>query len=657
MMRVIRRVMVWTLVAIMVMGTTPAIAASAVSGIGVESAAGPRADAVTPQSFGIAALTPTYSLKWGSQGVGNAQFMAPFFIDVDEDDYVYVADNGHNVVKKYTTTGGYVRTWGATGSANGQFLNPRGVHADGTGYVWVSDGGGNNRIQKFSATGTWYGAYTATGMTGPIGMCSDASYIYVAAESAGRVYKFTKAGSLVATIGAPGAGPGQLSNPVDVALDSDGNLFVAEWNGNRISVFDVATGAFVRSFGSFGNAAGQLDGPAGLHIDGQDRVWVVEGRNERAQVFSKDGTFLTLFGIAGAGNGQFDYPLGVATNAQGVFVSELANHRIQKFVFGEPKPTVRVGGADRYDTAVRIATSRYPGYAGVKHVIVTSGEDRAVADPLGAAQISGLYHAPILLTQSTTLNARTKTALQAIRAANGPISIHVIGGTVAVPATVFNQIKALNPGGTTERIYGADRYATSVAMAKRAKSLLTARGQTTPGVMLFNAESSAAFYDALAASPMAAHSGLVMMGIKKDSVPASVQGALGADFAGRPRYVVNSATYVSAANYSFLGGASRMTSYADRFNAARQISEWGTNRGFTSYRQASVANKLPDALTGGAFMGSVGGIMLYTDTTALHTVTSTNAETHDDEICKGWVLGGTASVSDAAKNTFNSRLQ
>lgn len=656
MMRVIRRVWVWTLVVMMVVGATPAFGVSGMSGIGAEIPEVPQAGSVIPQSFGVAALMPTYSLKWGSQGVGNTQFMAPFFIDVDEDDYVYVADNGHNVVKKYTTAGNYVRTWGATGSANGQFLNPRAVHADGTGYVWVSDGG-NSRVQKFSTTGVWYGAYTAAGMTGPIGICSDASYIYVAAETAGRVYKFTKSGSLVATIGAPGAGPGQLSNPVDVAIDSDGHLFVAEWNGNRISVFDAATGAFVRSFGSAGNAAGQLNGPAGLHIDGQDRVWVVEGRNERAQVFSKGGTFLTLFGVAGVGNGQFDYPLGVAANAQGVFVSELSNHRVQKFTFGEPKPTVRVGGADRYDTAVRIATSRYPGYAGVKHVIVTSGEDRAMADPLGAAQISGLYHAPILLTQSTTLNSRTKAALKAIRATNGPISIHVIGGTVAVPAAVFNQIKTLNPGGTTERLYGADRYATSVAMAKRAKTLLTARGQTTPGVMLFNAESSAAFYDALAASPMAAHSGLVMMGIKKGSVPTSVQGALGADFAGRPRYVVNSATYVSAANYSFLGGSGRMTSYSDRFNAARQISEWGTNRGFTSYRQASVANKLPDALTGGAFMGSVGGIMLYTDTATLHTVTSTNADTHDDEICKGWVLGGTASVSEAAKNTFNSRLQ
>lgn len=656
MMRAIRRVLAWTLVAIMVMGTTPAIATSAVSGVGVEGMDGPRADALTPQAFGITALTPAYSLKWGTLGVGNSQFISPFHVDVDEDDYVYVADYGHNVVKKFTTAGGYVRTWGATGSANAQFNSPRGVHADGTGYVWVADGG-NNRIQKFSTTGVWYGTYTATGMSLPNGVCSDASYVYVAAEVSDRVYKFTKSGSFVATIGAPGSGAGQLGGPADVGIDSDGNLFVPEYHNHRVSVFDAATGAYVRSFGSMGNAAGQFNGPVGLHVDGQDRIWVDDALNNRVQVFSKNGTFLTLFGTTGAGNGQFNYPYGIAANAQGAFVSDINNHRIQKFTYGESKPTVRVGGADRYDTAVRIATSRYPGYAGVKHVIVTSGEDRAMADPLGAAQISGLYHAPILLTQSTTLNSRTKVALQAIRTANGPVSIHVIGGAAAVPNTVFNQIKALNPGGTTERIYGADRYATSVAMAKRAKSLLTARGQTTPGVILFNAESSAAFYDALAASPMAARSGLVMMGIKKDSVPTSVQGALGADFAGRPRYVVNSTTYVSAANYSFLGGASRMTSYADRFNAARQISEWGTNRGFTSYRQASVANKLPDALTGGAFMGSVGGVMLYTDTATLNTVTSTNAGAHDDEICKGWVLGGTASVSDAAKSTFNTQLQ
>jgi hypothetical protein len=64
-----------------------------------------------------------------------------------------VADSGNNRIQKFDASGGFIAKWGSLGSGDGQFSNPQGMAIDAQGNVYVADSG-NNRIQKFGDTTT-----------------------------------------------------------------------------------------------------------------------------------------------------------------------------------------------------------------------------------------------------------------------------------------------------------------------------------------------------------------------------------------------------------------------------------------------------------------------------------------------------------------------
>jgi hypothetical protein len=86
------------------------------------------------------------------------------------------------------------------------------------------------------------------------------------------------------------------------------------------------------TIGGYGAAQGQFIKPAGLAVDQEGNLYVADSGNHRVQKFDVDGLFLAEVGGAGSGNGQFNEPWGVAVDAQGnVYVADTWNHRIQKF--------------------------------------------------------------------------------------------------------------------------------------------------------------------------------------------------------------------------------------------------------------------------------------------------------------------------------------
>ncbi|MDP2299508.1 MAG: cell wall-binding repeat-containing protein, partial [Actinomycetota bacterium] len=85
----------------------------------------------------------------------------------------------------------------------------------------------------------------------------------------------------------------------------------------------------------------------------------------------------------------------------------------------------RVAGSDRYGTAVAIAQQTHPGWTDVAHVVVASGEDRALADPLAAGSLCWAYDAPLLLVTGSGVPAPVKTALEEIRSINDTVTVTV----------------------------------------------------------------------------------------------------------------------------------------------------------------------------------------------------------------------------------------
>ena len=128
-----------------------------------------------------------------------------------------------------------------------------------------------------------------------------------------------------------GAGDGQFTLPVALALDCQERLYVTDEYIHRISIFNL-DGTFLKRWGSFGKEKGELNGPAGIAIDSRNQVYVVDQHNNRVQIFTTDGEYISHWGEAGSGPGQFNMPWGVALDSAGqVYVADWRNDRIQKF--------------------------------------------------------------------------------------------------------------------------------------------------------------------------------------------------------------------------------------------------------------------------------------------------------------------------------------
>ena len=81
--------------------------------------------------------------------------------------------------------------------------------------------------------------------------------------------------------------PGDFAKPTGLALDQDGNLYVADTLNDRIEVFD-AEGQFISTYGKNGDGPGYFARPKGVAIDSDGHIWVADGMQDRVQVFNRD---------------------------------------------------------------------------------------------------------------------------------------------------------------------------------------------------------------------------------------------------------------------------------------------------------------------------------------------------------------------------------
>lgn len=164
----------------------------------------------------------------------------------------------------------------------------------------------------------------------PYGVATDAQDNVFVVDINGVLQKFDRNGSFLVRVlqWAPGQ---QLNQPIDVAVDSAGNVYVTDAIRDQVIKFDNDL-QFLLSFGTQGTGPGQFDQPMGICVDPAGRILVVEAVRNVVQRFDAAGNYLDSFGQSGTGDGQFDGATDVAVDSAGnLYVSDFRNHRIQKF--------------------------------------------------------------------------------------------------------------------------------------------------------------------------------------------------------------------------------------------------------------------------------------------------------------------------------------
>jgi uncharacterized protein (TIGR03437 family) len=275
----------------------------------------------------------------GDNGLAmNAALLQPAGVAVDSAGNLYIADTGNDRIRKVsngviTTVAGIgafgfqaVGDIGDNGPAiSARLASPAGVAVDFAGNLYIADTG-NDRIRRVLPNGIIItvaggGAWWFDADNGPATNAWLDSPNGVAVDSAGNLYitdTFTDcsirevSNGMIATV-AGGAGAGfigdggpaisaQLAGPAGVAVDSAGNLYIAETANGRIrkvshGVITTITGTGQNgSDGDSGPAASaQFNYPNGIAVDFAGNVYIADTGNNRIRVLTTSGSFCTYY--------------------------------------------------------------------------------------------------------------------------------------------------------------------------------------------------------------------------------------------------------------------------------------------------------------------------------------------------------------------------
>ena len=263
----------------------------------------------------------------------------------------YIVDSGHDTIRKISTSGvtstvagngtpGFSGDGG--GATSAQLSRPTGIAIDGAGDIYIDDFG-NNRIRKVYPNGT---IQTVAG-NGSYGYNGD---------------------------GEP-ATQAELDDPQGIALDASGDLYIAEWYGQRVRKVDtdgaISTVAGTGTLGYNGDnqaaTAAQLATPAAVTVDGAGNLYIADLNNNRVRKVATNGIITT---VAGNGTGGFsgdggpgaqaelNNPYSVAVDAAGdVYLSDVQNARVRKIRTDGTIVTVAGTGTAGYNGDGQPATS------------------------------------------------------------------------------------------------------------------------------------------------------------------------------------------------------------------------------------------------------------------------------------------------------------
>ncbi|HTA81929.1 MAG TPA: hypothetical protein VK783_03290, partial [Bacteroidia bacterium] len=281
-------------------------------------------------SFNTLTAQVIYTVVGGGTGDGGpatgAALSYPFSVATDAAGNIYLADAGHNSIRKITTAGiistiagnGKAGFMGDGGPATAAELNgPISIAFDGAGNMYISDYG-NNRIRMVNTTGI-ISTFAGNGNYGGLGD------------------------------GGP-ATAAQFNTPQQIAFDHTGNfLYIADYSNDVIRMVDRNTGIISTVIGTMGVAGfygdgkaasgAQLNFPTGVALDPMGNIYIADRSNYRIRVVGTNGIISTYAGTSTSGyNGdggnadttEFGYPNQLVADSSGnIYIADQNNNDIR----------------------------------------------------------------------------------------------------------------------------------------------------------------------------------------------------------------------------------------------------------------------------------------------------------------------------------------
>jgi DNA-binding beta-propeller fold protein YncE len=323
-------------------------------------------EAVSGGNLSILAGKPGFvGVPSGGVAATSSRLGEPTGLTVDGSGNVFIADTLNGVVEKVAAADGTLSI-----VAGSSLSDPPAVAVDGSGNVYVADKS-NHVVEKVTPDGVVSivagtgssgdtvpggaaGTATLRNLSSPSGVAVDASgNVYIADSSNNIVAKVTPAGALSIVVGTSGvsgtpsagtASNSKLSSPKGVAVDANGNLYIADSGNNRIEKVTGGQLSFVAGTGVSGTpsagaaTSSNLHSPSGVAVDAWGNVYIADTGNSAVEKVT--GGQLSII----AGNGGWDGPTeglaiasgladpsGVAVDAWGnVYIADTSNHVVEK---------------------------------------------------------------------------------------------------------------------------------------------------------------------------------------------------------------------------------------------------------------------------------------------------------------------------------------
>lgn len=474
----------------------------------------PASEGVITTVAGNGFVTLAYGGPATSSGLG------PVGIALDRTGNLYIADSVNNLIVKVTTDGilhefagnGDFAFAGDGGPAvRGSFFTATGLAADSDGNVYIADTL-HYRIRKVDTAGNLStvagngnlgfsgdgGPATNASLGGPTSVALDsAGNLYIADFANNRIRKVTKATGIITTVAGSGlvfgfsgdGGPAtsaQLAQVGGVAVDSSGNIYIADIGNNRIrkvntaGIISTIAGNGTKGFSGDGGPAtsAQLNpfgGHMGLAVDSAGNVYIPDVANHRIRKVDANGVITTVAGngIAGfSGDGGpaitagLNNPQDVALDSAGnLYIDDGTNLRIRRV----SRPGAGAGSPNVTAALNAASFSANPGFTnGALGSLFGTGlapapvQASTIPLPVSLGGVSvtiGGVPAPLLFVSPTQINLQVPWTLQfgpadVVVTVNGAVSAvfraTIFGLSPAIFSTQFGvgQAIAINPDGS-----------------------------------------------------------------------------------------------------------------------------------------------------------------------------------------------------------------